>query len=290
MNKKILASVAGGALILSTLAVLPASAAERGRGMGAGRKPKIERTAKWKHEANKGQRFRMMATSTRPFSGERRENKEATSTNRNREQDEQSNDNQNQGSRPMMQFVPTVTGIVASVSGNIVNITDASSTAYAVDAANAKLMRKFGGKMVITDVQIGDRLDVLGTTTGTTSNALSATIIRDESLQAVNGEFEGQITAVNGTSFTLLSMNRGSLTINTTASTSFAASGQATTSPVLAVGQRVHVAGVWDTANSNVTALKIQLQGPNKGKMMENRPNKGKMMKKQNGGRGRGRK
>ena len=150
-----------------------------------------------------------------------------------------------------------VSGTVTGISGNTITLTSsASTTPFTVDATNAKLLRKFGASMVITDIQTGDTLQVRGTVSG---SSVIATTIRDMSLQAKNGTFSGTISAMNGTSFTLQSKERGSQTINTTSTTVFKKNGQAATLSDLASGQTVTVSGVWDRTNSNVTATKVNI-------------------------------
>lgn len=150
-----------------------------------------------------------------------------------------------------------VNGTVSSISGNIITLTStASSTPFTVDATNAKLLRKFGASMAITDIQIGDTLQVRGTVSG---SSVTATTIRDMSLQARNGTFSGTIAAINGTSFTLQSKERGSQTINTTSTTVFKKNDQPALFTDLVVGQNVKVSGVWDRTNSNVTATRVNI-------------------------------
>jgi hypothetical protein len=152
-----------------------------------------------------------------------------------------------------------VTGIIQSISGEILTITGthSSSTVYSIDATNAKLVRRFGAAMAITDFQTGDTVTATGPLLG---NSMAAKTIRDESLQAHNGTFDGSITAINGSSFTLQSKNRGPQTINTTATTIFRMGSASATMASLAVGENVTVSGVWDRTNSNVTANRVTIK------------------------------
>jgi len=153
----------------------------------------------------------------------------------------------------------SVTGIVASVSGMTIMLTakNASSTVYSVDATNAKLVRRYGASMQITDIQTGDMLQVQGTVTGT---SVTASAVRDLSLQQRNGSFVGTITAINGSSFTLNSKARGDQTINLTSTTVYRLGDKAASSTALAVGETVTVNGVWDRTNKNVTAKRVTIK------------------------------
>jgi len=150
-----------------------------------------------------------------------------------------------------------ISGTVASVSGNSITLTGSKGVSYTVDATNAKLIRRFGAAMQLSDVQTGDALLVTGVVSGT---SVAAKTIRDQSLQAHNGTFIGTVSAVNGTSFTLQSKERGSQTINTTSSTIFKTGTASSGLSDIAVGQTVTVSGVWDRTNSNVTATRVTIK------------------------------
>jgi Domain of unknown function (DUF5666) len=159
--------------------------------------------------------------------------------------------------RIMIQRV-SKTGVVQSVSGNVITLTAKDGTTFTADATGAKLMRRYGASIVdVSEIQNGDTLVVAGTMNGTTLTILS---IRDNSLQARNGTFVGSVTAVNGASFTIQSKSRGVQTANTTSTTVFKKGSAAATLADVAVGQTVTVTGVWDRATSNVTASKVMIK------------------------------
>jgi hypothetical protein len=150
------------------------------------------------------------------------------------------------------------TGVVQSVSGNVITLTAKDGTTFTADATNAKLMRRFGATIVdISAIQNGDTLVVTGLMNGTTFTVSS---IRDTSLQARNGTFTGSVTAVSGASFTIQSKDRGIQTINTTPTTVFKNRKTAAALTDIAVGQTVIVSGVWDRTNSNMTASKVMIK------------------------------
>jgi len=153
----------------------------------------------------------------------------------------------------------TVDGTVTAVSGTTITMTLKSDSMVTdtVDASNAKLIRRFGAAMQITDIQNGDMLEVNGTVTG---NNISAKVVRDISLQAHNGTFAGTISAVSTSSFTLSSKDRGNQTVNTDSNTQFRLGSSSASFSDLAVGQTVTVSGVWDRTNSNVTATRVTIK------------------------------
>ena len=156
----------------------------------------------------------------------------------------------------------STTGTVTSVNGTVIAFTNAKSVAFTVDTSvgSVKLMRRYGASLVAdTNIQTGDKITVVGTVGA--NNVITATSLRDLSLQARNGTFVGTVTAINGSSFTLASKARGNQTINTTSSTKFKETGVTTPSlSNLVVSETITVAGVWDRTNSKDTANTITIK------------------------------
>ncbi len=154
----------------------------------------------------------------------------------------------------------TITGAVTSINGMTLMVKNTKdSVVYTVDATNAKLVRKFGATMVIGDIQVNDILFVNGTISTTTPTAITAKIIRDESLQARNATFNGTVTTITGTSFTLQSRERGLQTVNTTSSSTIKKNGSPATFADITVGATVRVDGVWNNTSNTVTAKTINI-------------------------------
>ncbi len=150
------------------------------------------------------------------------------------------------------------TGKVTQIQGSMLSVLS-STTTYNVDASSAKLVRRFGGDMSLSEIQTGDTLSIFGTLTASTTN-IKATLIRDESLQARNGTFEGVITSVSSSSFVLQTKGRSAQTINVTSSTVLKKQGVSITLADLTPSTTVHVSGVWDRTNSNVTAKTVTVK------------------------------
>jgi hypothetical protein len=73
---------------------------------------------------------------------------------------------------------PAVRGSVTTISGNILTVTNASSTVYTIDATNATVTKGYGttAQTGIANIVVGDTVNVMGTVSG---NAVAATSIRD---------------------------------------------------------------------------------------------------------------
>jgi hypothetical protein len=126
---------------------------------------------------------------------------------------------------------------------------------YTIDTSATKFLRAFGAKMSLADIQVGDKIQVRGVVT---ASSIAATMIRDMSLQAKNGTFTGKVQSVTGNSFTVLT-GRGVQTVNLGSSTVIKKNNQSGTIADITVGANIKVSGVWDRANSNITATKVSV-------------------------------
>ena len=148
-----------------------------------------------------------------------------------------------------------VSGKVTSVSGTTIDL-NAKSGSYVIDASAAKMVKRFGGKMSVSDIQTGDVLRVQGQISGT--NVTAKNII-DLSLQVRNGVFLGTVKSISGNDFVLQSRGRGQQTVNTNGDTKFYKNGKIASSSDLVVGEEVRVTGIWDRTNKNITATKVDI-------------------------------
>jgi hypothetical protein len=152
----------------------------------------------------------------------------------------------------------TWTGTASAISGSNITLAAKNGTSYTVDASGAKFVRRFGAAMQLADMQTGDMLRVQGTL-GSDKTTITASTIRDMSLQAHNGTFAGKVASVGGSSFVMDTMSRGQQTINTSASTVFKLDGKSGQFSDLAPGLNVTVQGVWDRTASTVAANRVNI-------------------------------
>lgn len=150
----------------------------------------------------------------------------------------------------------SMTGTLTAMSGTSLTIKLPNGTSYTVDASAAKFVRRFGGAMVMGDLQLNDQLFVKGTLN---EAMIKASMVQDLSLQARKGEFSGVVQSVNGTSFVLKTNNRGLQTINTNASTSVMKADQKVNLADVLVGATVKVDGVWNRVNDNLLAQNVRI-------------------------------
>lgn len=154
-----------------------------------------------------------------------------------------------------------VHGSVTSASGTTLMVTEKNGTVYTVDASSAKLV----DGLMVSDIQTGDTIYVMGTVNGT---QVTARTIHDASFIGRN-LFQGKITAINGSSLTVASSGKSSSTTYTVDASSAVITrmawvkGSAPTSTTItltdiAVGDHVTVVGT--VSGSTVTAKAIKDQ------------------------------
>lgn len=167
---------------------------------------------------------------------------------------------------------PGVFGTVSSVSGTNLSVTskgfgpNATETTYAVDAANATVMKN-GATSTLSSVATGDRVMITGTVNGT---SVTASVIRDGVPQGRgpesqgpktppfqgNGEpvLGGSVSAINGTTFTVT--NKSNVTYTVDASSAKVVKGNATSSlSDVAVGDGVMVQGTVNGTSVNASLI-----------------------------------
>ncbi|MCX6702282.1 MAG: DUF5666 domain-containing protein, partial [Candidatus Wolfebacteria bacterium] len=129
---------------------------------------------------------------------------------------------------------------------------------WVVNAANAKLTRRFGGASNLSEFQNGDLLAISGTV-AQSGWAVTAGTIKNNSIQTKNASFSGTISNFNASNqtFTLQTTSRGNVAISVNASTTILLRGKQVNFSDLASSTRATVSGIWDRNQSAFMASKI---------------------------------
>ena len=148
-----------------------------------------------------------------------------------------------------------VMGTVSAISGNSITLTGSNNTTYTVDATSAKFMGgSFGSTQTLSNVQVGDKLMVNGTITGT---SVAAKTINDISLQQ-RTVFSGKVTAVNGTTITMTGRNNTTYTVDASAAKltkGFGKNAATISAGSMAVGDMVMIGGSLNGTSITATAI-----------------------------------
>jgi len=119
-----------------------------------------------------------------------------------------------------------------------------------------QLRRRFWGKATLTEMQVGDTVNVFGKWTDDTHTTILARLVRDVSIQRRFGIFIGTVQSLLSNGFTLQTVHRGIQTVTVSSSTKFVnRREEAITQGDVTVGHRVRVRGLWDKAASTITEV-----------------------------------
>jgi hypothetical protein len=164
-----------------------------------------------------------------------------------------------------------ISGTVASVSGTTLTVTGTDGTVYSVDASSAKLLESMSiTSLTLANIQMGDKVTVVGTITGTNVVAKGVT---DRSFLGRN-VFMGKVTAVSGSMITISSMvNKVVTTYTIDATTATLKKGVGKGAPTtivltdIVVGDRITAVGTLSGTTVSATAV-TDMGSKKKGKMM----------------------
>ena len=155
-----------------------------------------------------------------------------------------------------------IQGTVVSISGSIISLTNKKNVTYTVDATNAK----FGGEGIrnsftLANLLVNDKISVRGTINGTN---ITATSITDKSLFG-RTVFSGKVTAVTGSTITLVNHKTLTYTVNVGSATltkGFGKNAKTILFSDVVVGDRLTVIG--SLSGSTVDASFIKDRGEHK--------------------------
>lgn len=168
------------------------------------------------------------------------------------------------GSRPglLRSFLQTRAAIG---SGKLTAKTDTTLTvekdgkSYTVNInSKTQLRRRFWGKATLAEMSVGDTLNIIGLWADDAKTTINARLVRDISVQKRFGVFLGEVKSLltGGWVMSTKSDKRADQTVTVSASTKFVnRKEEAITQADVAVGHRVRVKGLWDTALNTVTEV-----------------------------------
>lgn len=151
-------------------------------------------------------------------------------------------------------------GTLVSASGSTLTVASWGGN-WAVDASNAKLVRRFGGISNPSEFQAGDQLVVTGTVQ-TSSWAITAKQIQDYSIQTKNVSPYGTVSNVTGTGFTLTVSNGKVYQVTLATTATVTVNGKASTSAAIVNGSKAQAWGVLDRTESTINATRVRVTVP----------------------------
>lgn len=140
--------------------------------------------------------------------------------------------------------------------GSTLTCTNSGKTFTLLTDSHTQLRRRFWGKATLSEMQIGDTLNVIGRWTDDSHTTVSARLIRDISIQKRFGAFFGTVKSLTGTGWVMSTLRRGDQTVTVSGSTKFVnRKGQTISQADIQVGHRVRVKGLWDRNAHTITEV-----------------------------------
>lgn len=148
--------------------------------------------------------------------------------------------------------VAKLNGTVSEISGSILTVNGLKVNIV----TNTVLLRKFGGKSALTELSVGDEVQVLGKWTDSTNTAVNARVIRDLSVQKRRGTFVGTVVSVTSTGFTFQPLSRPPQAVTVGPATKFVDRKMKTLAfSSITAGHKVMVRGLWDSKLNTITEV-----------------------------------
>jgi hypothetical protein len=154
-----------------------------------------------------------------------------------------------------------IEGMVTAVGTNSFTLSSWGGP-WTIDVGSStQVIEHYGHPALLSDFQVGDYVRVDGSVASDTPWTVVASVVRDVTLQYALGTFHGTINAVSGNSFTFQSVERGLIMVNVASTTSIDVNGISSTMSALTDNMTGMVFGNWDRANTNLTAVTVQVNG-----------------------------
>lgn len=145
---------------------------------------------------------------------------------------------------------------VTIVSGNTLIVSKDGNTFTVNTYSNTRFRRRFWGKSAISEISVGDSVNIWGKWADDAKTTITAAMIRNLSIMKRKGVFVGSVKSKDTANFIITTINRGDQTVNFDTKTKIVGRNN---KPVaysdMNVGDRVRVKGLWDKKLSKITEV-----------------------------------
>jgi len=148
------------------------------------------------------------------------------------------------------------TGAVTLIGTNSVTVSENGQSVLVDIGPKTHIRRKFWGEGKLTEISVGDSVQVVGRWTSDAKTEITAVLIRDTSIQKRKGAFFGTVKSINGNTFVVTTIHRDDETVTIDSTTKIVNRKEGVlTSSDIKVGDRIRVKGMWDSANKTITEV-----------------------------------
>ncbi len=145
---------------------------------------------------------------------------------------------------------------VTVVSSNTITASKDGNTYTINTDTTTRFRRRFWGKSAISEISVGDNINVWGKWADDAKTTITAIMIRDLSIMKRMGAFIGSVKSKDTTSFILTTVNRGDQTVYFDSNTKFIGRNEVSLAySDINIGDRIRVKGLWDKTLSKITEV-----------------------------------
>lgn len=150
----------------------------------------------------------------------------------------------------------TKNGKVTSVNGTTFGMNTKEGKSFTVNAESAQVLRKMGGKGVVSEFTIGDEVNVVGTFTDEAKTTIKAKLVRNTSIQRVKGTFMAKVISKSTNSMIIQPEKRSNQTVKISSTTKIInRKEQKMTFSEIQVNDQIRVKGVWNKENNEILSV-----------------------------------
>ena len=145
-----------------------------------------------------------------------------------------------------------VNGTVTAIGTSTITI-DYNGTSIIVNFdSKTHFRRRFWGVSSLSEISVGDRVDVIGRYVDNTKTTINAVLIRDESIELRKGVFFGTVQSLTSGGFVMTTIHKNNETVTIGSARIIDREENALTPSQIKVGDRVRVRGTWNAKNSTI--------------------------------------
>ncbi len=145
---------------------------------------------------------------------------------------------------------------VLTTGDSFLTVDNAGTTLKVNIVDETHLRRKFWGKSQIDEFSVGDTIDVIGRWTDTSKTALTAILIRNESIQMRSGVFFGTVKSLTDGGFVMTTIHRDDETVTIGNAKLINRKQLVITQADIKVGDKVRVRGLWNNTSKTITEVR----------------------------------
>ena len=121
--------------------------------------------------------------------------------------------------------------------------------------SQTKFRRHFWGKSSLDEVSVGDVVNVFGKWANEEKTQITASMIRNLSVQKKNGVFFGEVVSISGNTFVIKTIKRENQTVTIGSAKLVNRKQETITKADILVGHRIRVKGLWDKTAKTITEV-----------------------------------